>query len=79
MEDNLKNMPFIKIPLDKIQVNDFILYNLEGTKYINHCGIYKGNRVIHHLYNEISRLLPVIEYHNFAQMAVRFDREKCND
>lgn len=76
METNIETMPFTRIPLDKIQVNDFILYNIEGTKFVNHVGIYKGNRVMHHLYNQISRLLPVNDYKNFAQFALRFDRSK---
>jgi proteasome lid subunit RPN8/RPN11 len=75
MENEMTDMPFIPIDLDKIQPNDFILYNIKGTTYVNHCGVYLGDGVLHHLYGQVSRKLPTSDFIQYARKAVRHNPE----
>jgi proteasome lid subunit RPN8/RPN11 len=69
-------MPFEYIEIEEVQTGDFLLYNIEGTKYINHIGVMLDNGLaMHHLANEISRPLPITVYREFLNKACRFNPE----
>lgn len=70
-------MPYYFIDLDKIQPGDILLYNLLGTKYINHCGIYLNNNgeVLHHFANQLSGRYPITYERKYLIKAMRHDPE----
>ncbi len=60
------------VPLNRIRPNDVLLYNLNGTKHLNHCGVMQENGLIlHHFENHISRAVPVSFSQQFLRSAVR--------
>jgi cell wall-associated NlpC family hydrolase len=71
-----ERFPFKYIDLEDIQPGDYVLYNINGTKYCNHIGVVESpNRIIHHLYNKISRSFPYTHDRQWLQSAVRYDHD----
>lgn len=69
-------MPFDFIDIDEVKTGDFLLYNIDGTKYINHIGVMLDNGLaMHHLANEISRPMPITVYREYLNKACRFNPE----
>jgi len=75
MGTTMDSMPFIKIPLEEVQPNDFILYNIKGTTNVNHCAVNLENGVLHHFFGQISRILPRSSHKIYARYAVRHNPE----
>jgi proteasome lid subunit RPN8/RPN11 len=62
------------IDLRDIKEGDYLLYNIHGTRYINHVAIMgANNRVLHHFENQVSSYKPVMYYREFMNKAVRFN------
>jgi proteasome lid subunit RPN8/RPN11 len=76
-------IPFYEIEFDEMRKDDVLLYNINGTKYINHIGILKTDRgeVYHHIYNTISGTYPINFNRKYLRKAMRFDPtwESSND
>lgn len=75
-EDFIENqkVPFYFIPVKESLPGDVLLYNLEGTKYLNHCGVMmEKNQVLHHFVNKVSGLFPVSLHRQFLNHSMRFD------
>lgn len=61
-------------PVDKahIRPNDILLYNLHGTRFLNHCAVYQENGlVLHHFENHVSQALPLSFNQQFLRSARR--------
>ena len=73
-ESHMDSMPSYSVETSEIKPGDVLLYNINGTKYINHCAIYLENGlVLHHLYNQLSMYAPITQYREFLIRAERFD------
>jgi proteasome lid subunit RPN8/RPN11 len=71
--------PFDYIEIEDVQKGDFLLYNIEGTKYINHIGLMLDNGLaMHHLANQISRTMPIMVYREYLNKACRFNPDWKN-
>lgn len=68
-------MPFYFVDLDEVKPGDILLYNLMGTKFINHCGIYLNKRgeVLHHFANRLSGRFPITYERKYLKAAMRHD------
>jgi proteasome lid subunit RPN8/RPN11 len=69
-----KKAPFFFIPVKEAKPDDVFLYNLEGTKYLNHGGvIVNENQVLHHFVNKISGKFPITLHRQYLTHCMRFD------
>jgi len=52
---------FMWVSPDDLKVGDMLLYNIDGSRHINHIGVYvnENGQVLHHMYNNISGLYPI--------------------
>jgi proteasome lid subunit RPN8/RPN11 len=64
-------MPYEFVDLRDIEYGDILLYNINGTKYMNHCGVMLGNKVLHHFDNSLSAEYPYAHYREYLTLAVR--------
>ncbi|GAG79025.1 unnamed protein product, partial [marine sediment metagenome] len=66
------------VPIDNIKKGDILLYNMHGTKYINHCAIcLEDGLVFHHFNNKISKPFPISHYQQFLYpLAYRIGESK---
>lgn len=69
------DMPYYFIDLEDVKPGDVLLYNLMGTKYINHCGIFLNTRgeVLHHFHNQLSGRKPMSFERRYLKAAMRHD------
>ena len=61
MIDTNKEIPFTPVNKGGIQEGDVLLYNIWGTRYINHMGVCCSNNglILHHFLNTLSGKYPV--------------------
>lgn len=69
-------MPYEFINLKDIEVGDILLYNVDGSTYMNHCGIVvEGGKVLHHFDGNISAAYPFPHRRQFLTLAVRHNKD----
>lgn len=74
--DNFKTVGFIETDKLDLQIGDVILGSVLATN-VNHSAIYLGNGLIlHHLYNRLSRVEPLIRWEKFITNCLRYIGEK---
>jgi proteasome lid subunit RPN8/RPN11 len=68
------DFPFDYVDLRDIEPGDCLLYNMHGTKYLNHVAMMaENNKVLHHFENQISGYKPVMYCREFMNKACRFN------
>jgi len=75
-------LPYEFVDLRDIEVGDILLYNIDDSKFMNHCGILvESSKVLHHFDKSVSAYYPIGYYMKFLTLALRHNKnwEGYND
>jgi proteasome lid subunit RPN8/RPN11 len=72
-----ETIPFEEVPLTEIKKNDILLYNIDGTKYINHIAVMMSDtyEVYHHMFGTTSGSYPITFVRKYLRTVMRFNGE----
>lgn len=73
-----ETIPFYEVSLKDIKKDDILLYNIDGTRYLNHIAVVCSDNylVYHHMYNSISGKYPINYNRKYLRKVMRV---KTND
>lgn len=66
-------VPIKEVGLDDMEINDILLYNINGTKYANHIAVLYNTdfEVLHHFHRGISGKFPLSYHRSYLQKVYR--------
>ena len=70
--------PFIEVATSDMKKHDVLLYNIDGSRFINHIAVIisDNGEVLHHMYNNISGTYPINFNRRYLRKVMRFNGDK---
>lgn len=70
--DSYEGGQLFEVPNNKVEEGDILVYNMFGTKFINHMGVCVGDGLIlHHFYNNVSGNYPISYGRKYLRRVMR--------
>ncbi len=72
-----EDTPFYEVDIKDKKPGDILLYNIDGSRFINHIAVYLSDNgeVLHHMYNNISGRYPFNFNRKYLRKVMRFDND----
>lgn len=69
--------PFIEVPIKDIKKHDILLYNIDGSRYINHIAVVTSDNgeVLHHMIYNVSGTYPINFNRRYLRKVMRFKEQ----
>lgn len=76
-ETSVANKPFYEVEIKDIKKNDILLYNINGSRYINHLAVCISDKgeVLHHIYNTVSGTYPIYFQRKYLSKVMRYKND----
>lgn len=73
----LEDKGFKEVSTSNIRKHDLLLYNIQGTRFINHVGVVMSDNglVYHHLVNQVSGKYPISYNRKYLRQVMRYTHE----